>query len=204
MRLYGRLEVIGSSREILTILINSMIHCSPRLSQASRILNQIVSSIQALREIGFKLSDSLFRNAHKALLCSPIILFMLFTIVFSTYRILDSAWSPRVEVRSSSRRLMWLDLLPGVLAVTCSRYPPPQDCSCSSKDGILYPRPHQPVEAGTWTRSCYTALPSWPGGCPGDPGDPETERPGLITRYQAVIGWAGAGAGACWPITREL
>ena len=77
MRLYGRLEVIGSSREILTILINSMIHClSPRLSQASRILNQIVSSIQALREIGFKLSDSLFRNAHKALLCTPIILFI--------------------------------------------------------------------------------------------------------------------------------
>ena len=187
-----------------------MIHCfpPPAFSQASRILNQIVSSSQALREIGFKLSDSLFRNnAHKAL---PSLYNddVIFTIVLSTYRILDSAWSPRVEVRSnSSSRLLSLDLPRSPGAVTCSRFPLLQDCSCFSRDGILYPRPRLPAEEGTWTRSCYTALPSWPGACPGDPGDPEERQSSetrLITRYGAVIGWAGAGAGAHWPITGEL
>ena len=184
MRLYGRLEVIGSSRKILTILINSMIHCSPdsvkhrafwiKLSHQSKHYEKLVSNYPTLY-LECAQSSALHSLKANYSLHTDVIM-LLFTIVFSTYRILDSAWWPREEVRSSSGlRLLSLDLLRILGAVTCSRFQPLQDCSCFSRDGILYPRPRLPAEAGTWTRSCYTAQPSWPGACPGDPGDPETQ-----------------------------
>ena len=45
--------------------------------------------------------------------------------------------------------------------VVCSRSRPLQDYLCSSRGGILCPRPRPPAGEETWTRSCCRARPSW-------------------------------------------
>ena len=85
--------------------------------------------------------------------------------------------------------------------VVCSRSRPLQDYLCSSRGGILCPRPRPPAGEETWTRSCCRARPSWRAawcgrggrraarGVLGAPADTSLVNCGL----RAVIGWAGAG-----------
>ena len=52
-----------------------------------------------------------------------------------------------------------------------------------SKGEILYPRPRQPVGAGTWRRFCCRARPSWPGGSRAVPGDPAITKISIMTTF---------------------
>ena len=115
-----------------------------------------------------------------------------------SYRSWDWARSPGAGV---ARRLLLLRLVMSSLAdLLCLHSDSLSLLDCwspriSSKGGILYPRPRQPVGAGTWRRFCCRARPSWPGGSRAVPGDPAITKISVMTTSALlpIIGQWGSG-----------